>query len=636
MAGQKRLIDIFTGGILFSCVWCLGVGIETPTLLDGPLATVLIGIAPPALIFLILAVPLAGYPNLVRWAAPTAAVLFGAFTIILTSPLSLLLVFAAAAAGLLTFITWGKRLVSRGLILILLLVIAFLPSTGTGGSGPRLLVLGIDAVDHEIVVDLMSRGKLPSISSLTEQGAFGPFETEQPIISPVLWTTIATGKGREAHGVDGFYNTSDHVRVKRLWDILVERGWSIGLFRWLVTWPPPEEVNGFWIPDQMSRDGRAVPPEYGLINELRDLVKGRVSGTGSNAGKLGITRYAWPLLRLGVRGSTVLSLLRHGLAWAPELSHSGPHRYLFMRKVEMELNCDLFLELLRTSEPEFAAFYDNSVDMVGHRYWDLKAPADFESSGAGVKPYGSAVTAIYRWMDTVVGRILSEVSPSTHIVLVSDHGQKAADRAVQESWIISGDSVVESLGLGEHVYVTVIGARPYLFPVRSDEKDLVEEIVRQELERIVITDRGSPLLEVRNVPSTGLPYLALTCLDLSAEEEITVDKTLAPLSRFVHRYFTKTGLHDRYGVIVLAGPEIRSGTHLESAKLRDLVPTLLFWEGLPVAQDMNGKVLLDVFSSSDRPRYVETYESGTPDSTPAEVDVDPVLKERLRALGYLD
>src|SRR5690606_16639541 len=68
----------------------------------------------------------------------------------------------------------------------------------------RVLVLGFDGLDPETVDLLISEGELPNFARLRREGAYGRLRSAQPMLSPILWTTIATGRTPDAHGIGHF------------------------------------------------------------------------------------------------------------------------------------------------------------------------------------------------------------------------------------------------------------------------------------------------------------------------------------------------------------------------------------------------------------------------------------------------
>ncbi|MGH8055963.1 MAG: alkaline phosphatase family protein, partial [Candidatus Entotheonellia bacterium] len=71
---------------------------------------------------------------------------------------------------------------------------------------PRLkvVVIGLDAATWKVMDPLLQQGRLPNLRRLMESGTYGPLTTLEPTLSPIIWTTIATGKPMSAHGITHF------------------------------------------------------------------------------------------------------------------------------------------------------------------------------------------------------------------------------------------------------------------------------------------------------------------------------------------------------------------------------------------------------------------------------------------------
>src|ERR1022692_347485 len=72
----------------------------------------------------------------------------------------------------------------------------------------RVLLIGWDAADWQIIHQLLEGGKMPVLQKLIECGISGKIATLQPIISPILWNSIATGKRADKHDILGFVEPS--------------------------------------------------------------------------------------------------------------------------------------------------------------------------------------------------------------------------------------------------------------------------------------------------------------------------------------------------------------------------------------------------------------------------------------------
>lgn len=103
-----------------------------------------------------------------------------------------------------------------------------------------------------------------------------------------------------------------------------------------------------------------------------------------------------------------------------------------------------------------------------------------------------------------------------------------------------------------------------------------------------------------------------------------------------------------YGVLAAAGPDFRADSLLVGATLHDVAPTLLNWFRLPIAEDMEGRVLLEAFSATPEVARIASWEppndKGSPPTQPAPQDpVEPPGSQQLNfdsewnlAQSYLD
>ncbi|MGH7823290.1 MAG: alkaline phosphatase family protein, partial [Candidatus Binatia bacterium] len=123
----------------------------------------------------------------------------------------------------------------------------------------RLLVLGLDGMDPRAVDLLMSEGKMPHFAKLRQGGAYGRFRSQDPMLSPILWTTIATGKSPTEHGIGHFVTvnqktgeelpvTSQMRKTKAIWNIFSDAGKEVGVVGYWATWPA-ETVRGSVVSD---------------------------------------------------------------------------------------------------------------------------------------------------------------------------------------------------------------------------------------------------------------------------------------------------------------------------------------------------------------------------------------------------
>ncbi len=60
----------------------------------------------------------------------------------------------------------------------------------------KVLLIGWDAADWEHITPLIEEGLMPTLDGLINRGVMGNLATLQPILSPMLWNSIATGNTR--------------------------------------------------------------------------------------------------------------------------------------------------------------------------------------------------------------------------------------------------------------------------------------------------------------------------------------------------------------------------------------------------------------------------------------------------------
>ena len=78
----------------------------------------------------------------------------------------------------------------------------------------RLLFVGWDAADWKVIDPLLARGEMPNLAALLRQGVRANSATIHPPLSPMVWTSIATGKRPAKHGIHGFTEpTEDGYRA---------------------------------------------------------------------------------------------------------------------------------------------------------------------------------------------------------------------------------------------------------------------------------------------------------------------------------------------------------------------------------------------------------------------------------------
>ena len=419
-------------------------------------------------------------------------------------------------------------------------------------TGVKVAIIGLDGADWEIIDPLIAAGRLPVLARLRQRGAWGNMKTMSPALSPLLWTTVATGKPPEQHGIIDFLvkdpQTGEAVpvssrarKVKALWNVYTDVGRTSAFVAWWATWPA-EPINGLIVSDRVA---------YSLFGFEAKAVD-RVGATHPASYFQDLKPFLvddWDITLQDVRrfarvDAAEFQALRGRIRDDRQAAYREPVNHLTKILASTRTYHAAALDVLRRGQPDLFSVYYQGIDEVGHRFAHYMPPKMAIVTDEEFARYRDTVAAFYRLQDDLLGELLARLAPDTTVILLSDHGFK--------------------------------------------------------------NGTGRP-----NEP----PYIE-----------------------------GKPGLwHRRYGIVALAGPAIRPG-RLDTSELVDVAPTVLYLSGLPVPEDMEGRVLEEAIDPAFLRRFprtsIPTYESlGRPLSevrvTIADSGADAEMVERLRSLGYI-
>ncbi|MBL8232570.1 MAG: alkaline phosphatase family protein [Bryobacterales bacterium] len=284
---------------------------------------------------------------------------------------------------------------------------------------PRLLLIGWDAADWSILTPLLDTGRLPNLDRLLQRGVMGNLASLQPCLTPMLWTSIATGCTADAHGVLGFVEPRPdglgvipcgrrNWRRKALWNILAEHGFRCSVVAWPVS-HPAETGPGFFVSER-----------------LHDFAPGSVHPAHLETTVAGLRLSASELTP-----SDIAFLVRDPAAIHPQDPRPWQLAQLFAACATVHAAATSLAE----SEPwDFFAVYYETLDRAGHDFMQYRAPRMPHVSEPDAHHYGDVMNSFYEFHDAMLGRWMELAGPDTYLLLVSDHGfQTGAARPVQAS-----------------------------------------------------------------------------------------------------------------------------------------------------------------------------------------------------------
>ena len=405
----------------------------------------------------------------------------------------------------------------------------------------KLLLIGWDAADWQLIHPLMDAGGMPHLRRMVENGVSGNLLTLQPILSPILWTSIATGKRAYQHGVHGFVEptpdgtglrptASSTRKCKALWNILAQTGKRCQAVGWYAS-HPAESINGVSVSHQFPVAPASATPEHWppQPNSVEPV------------------RFAEALAELRMHPREVNGpTLSQFIPRAGELDQREPEvrRLLnaFAKRLAECVSLHAITTALMEEEPwDFCTAYYEAIDHIAHDFMAFHPPRMGNVRADLFDVFSGVMNATYEFHDQMLGRLLELAGPETHVMIVSDHGFLSGERR--------------------------------------------------------------PAVEV-----------------------------------------DPAQWHRNMGVFILAGPGVKQDEIVHGATLLDIAPTVLALFGLPVGQDMEGKVLVNAFAKMPEIERIPSWEDvldSRNESRPVDhVEDDPeaaaAALQQLVELGYLE
>jgi len=325
-------------------------------------------------------------------------------------------------------------------VLLLSVVVALGVGCGEGEPGsPKVLFFGVDAATWNVITPMIEEGRLPVIAELVRTGSYGVLKSGEPIQSPQMWTSIATGVVPERHGITGFTAeipgtdrevpvTANLRKVKAFWNILSEHGVSVGVVGWWPSWPA-EEVNGFMVAQRawpMNWSVHGIPFGAARDRSGRLIVQDFPGRTYPDDLYDEFERYV-----ITEEDVTTREL---DLFFA-DSRFTDPARQFHARWVYAKDRtfADAGLHFYTQRSPDVFAVYLQGTDVVAHYYWGYRREEGFSVSDTDARMYGDVVKAYYAYVDDVIGRFLAAADDDVTVVIASDHGFETK-RDLKERW----------------------------------------------------------------------------------------------------------------------------------------------------------------------------------------------------------
>ena len=567
---------------------------------------------------------------------------------------------------------------------------------------PKVVVIGLDAATWTVIRPCMAEGKMPNLAKLMKAGVSGTLESILPPITPPAWTSFMTGKNPGKHGIFHFveteyggyamkYANATSRRSPTVWKLLNNAGYSVGTMNIPFTYPP-EPLNGFQISgmDTPSETSPFIHPP-----ELREELVKHLGGIQLDLRFLGAmstderrnqvlaemeqmdnqwTKAALYLLENHPQDVMMFVFMSidtvqhyfwqhmdkghflHDLKLAPKFGDA-------VRKVYERLDAaagqiidrlppetTLFVVSDHGGGPvvDRTIFLNRYLAQLGLLHYDEKTTSGIRSLGK--KLLRVSFSMLRSTLSSRQKSWLARLFPK-----IRQKSEMAYSSFTSIDWSRTKAYCSEVLASPPCIWINLKGVKPQGI-VDPGAYDALVTFIIEKLAELKDPRTDKPVINRvyrRNEIFYG-PFAhegADLVLDWWSEDSLFSSQPSFPedtgkpaLIIREHRPSEKSewgGTHRLNGILIARGSGFRSGAEIANARLIDIAPTLLHLLGVPVPEDMDGKVLASAFqpdfllarpirsgaasgtSATDRP-------SGYTDEEAAKVE------ERLQALGYLE
>ncbi|MCH2143827.1 MAG: alkaline phosphatase family protein [Phycisphaerales bacterium] len=301
----------------------------------------------------------------------------------------------------------------------------------------KVLVIGWDAADWRVIEPLIAEDKMPNLKRFMEDGVHGNNSTLNPALSPMLWTSIATGKRPFKHGIHGFSEptpdgkgvrpiTNISRSTKAVWNMLQQCGKRSIVVGW---WPshPAEPIDGVMVSNHYQRAGK-------LLNIKPDVEVGK-----PRSGQFGWDLEQWPMQPGTVHPESMAKNLQEFRfhPWEIEAEHVAPFIPNFA-KIDQKKDKRLIgfsktlsdtvsihgasTALIQLEDWDLMCIYFDGIDHFSHGFMRFHPPRQEWISEEDFENYKGVVEGGYRFHDMMLGATLQLAGEDTTVILLSDHG----------------------------------------------------------------------------------------------------------------------------------------------------------------------------------------------------------------------
>lgn len=552
-------------------------------------------------------------------------------------------------------------------------------------TSPRTLIIGLDGATFDLIDPLVEAGELPTLKRILTEGVRGILESWPNMNSAAAWSSMVTGYNSGQHGVYHFgeaitrrgapWRPVTAIDRKRdaFWRILSAAGQHVGVINMPITYPV-DRINGFML---AGMDAPGVSsPGFAHPAELRDELTRHGIDYIIDVPNLGIASKRNPHRlpesverMIDARSRTILHLMQHHrwdvlmavfvatdrvqhYFWPKDLSSVDSPDWIPICRVYQKIDSflsdllslvDSSVTVLLVSDHGFGP--DRSAKRGLNQLFAKLGLLRYRKGGEQISGRMLKHLLAYgrRYIPGTLQDRLARAMPGLHLRAVNEHQFSGVDWPATQ--VFAGPN-------GGRVLINLEG-REQDGTVSPQDYDALRERMMDLLLNLTDATTGDRLVravhrgeEIYRGPHTDKAADLLVEWDYEAMRDtlcynaegkrIVVGSSLRQGSRNMWN-----GTHRREGIFIARGPNVKSGATVAGANIYDVAATVLYLQNHPVPDDMDGKVLSDIFTEPFlRKRPVQQYRPAAVEGQPPLAGLDASeaheVEERLRGLGYIE
>jgi len=499
----------------------------------------------------------------------------------------------------------------------------------------KVLVIGIDGATFNIIKPLVREGRLRTFGKLMKEGVYEELLSVFPPVTYPAWTSFKTGKNPGKHGVFGFLRATPHlylhsfyrlarVQQEAFWEILSKEGFKVGIINVPTTYPP-SRINGVMISGSLDTPHLRAPFVYptGVRKilealeykpDIREYRKGEEKEWLSylKEATIALTRISCYLLEhfdfdFFMVNFMIADLVQHRF-WGEDLVVSEVYE-IIDEQIAHILSCvkgstNVFVVSDHGAGPCFKEVYmDEWLEREG--FLKRRETKKFFSPNS-IAPLRTPLKQKNDKIFTLFKKLLLKLTTRSFLLrkFALNFVTRVGEIDLRATKVYSGGYFGklylnhEAIKKEEREHF-IRELRDRLFELKDPESN--ERIVDRIYEKEEIY--SGKFIDI--APDLTIILKGMSYVDYPGFRE---GKIFYPPRQ--------KGDHRLEGVFIASGPDIRTLiTKPNENRLRiyDIAPTILHMFGLPIPDDMDGRVLTEIFREDSEParrpvRYIKVSE----------------------------